>query len=91
MKKTLMISVCLLCGMIGFVAADELQSAYEYAYNIGITTQPTQEKADLQGTLIRSHMAKMMVNYAIEVLGKTPDTSKNCTFSDIASESAEMR
>ena len=77
--------------MIGFVAADELQSAYEYAYNIGITTQPTQEKADLQGTLIRSHMAKMMVNYAIEVLGKTPDTSKNCTFSDITSESAEMR
>lgn len=36
-------------------------------------------------------MAKMMTNYAIQVLGQTPDTSKNCNFSDIAEESAELR
>ena len=87
----MIVSGCVLLSMIGYVAADELQSAYDYAYNIGITTQPTREQANLEGTLIRAHMAKMMTNYAIEVLGKTPDTSKKCTFGDIAAESAEMR
>jgi hypothetical protein len=30
-------------------------------------------------------MAKMLSVYAKEVLGKTPDTSKACTFTDIDS------
>jgi hypothetical protein len=35
---------------------------------------PTIQTADIEGTLIRAHMAKMMVNYAVKVLGKTPNT-----------------
>lgn len=44
---------------------------------------PSIQKANMTGTLIRAHMAKMMVNYAIKVLKSTPDTSRRCIFSDI--------
>jgi hypothetical protein len=71
--------------------SDELQGAYDYAYGIGITTQSSIDSANMYGSLIRSHMAKMMVNYATEVLGKTPDTSKACTFTDVANQSAELK
>ena len=30
-------------------------------------------------------MAKMLSNYAINILGLTPDTSKDCDFSDVSS------
>jgi hypothetical protein len=36
-------------------------------------------------------MAKMMVNYAINVLQRVPDTTKICQFSDIADQSAELQ
>jgi hypothetical protein len=45
----------------------------------------------MTGLLIRAHMAKMMVNYAIEVLGKTVDTTKACVFTDMAGQSDEMK
>ena len=69
----------------------ELQSAYTYAHSIGITTMPSIDAANMYGNLIRSHMAKMMVNYAKEVLGKTPDTSLACNFTDVAWESTELK
>jgi hypothetical protein len=52
----------------------ELNAAYLYAYNIGITTQSTVQQADLTGSLIRKHLAKMISNFAIKELGKTPNT-----------------
>ena len=70
---------------------NELYNAYQYAYTIGITTMPTIEQANIYGNLIRSHMAKMMTNYAIEVIGLTLDTWANCVFDDIANESAELQ
>lgn len=69
----------------------ELQSAYTYAHSIGITTMPSIDAADMYGNLIRSHMAKMMVNYSKNVLGKTPDTSVSCNFTDVAGQSAELQ
>jgi hypothetical protein len=45
----------------------------------------------MEGKLLRSHMAKMMVNYALKVLKKIPDTSRACEFTDIASETSEMK
>lgn len=69
----------------------ELEGAYDYAYGIGATTQPSIETANMYGSLIRSHMAKMMSNYAMEVLGQTPDTSLACEFTDIANQSAELQ
>ena len=71
--------------------SDELQGAYDYAYAIGITTQSTIDTANMYGTLIRAHMAKMMVNYATEVLGLTPNTSLTCEFTDVANQTEELQ
>ena len=64
--------------------SDELQGAYDYAYGNGITTMSSIENANMYGSLTRVAMAKMMANYAIEVLGQTPDTSKVCEFPDVS-------
>ncbi len=71
--------------------SDELLGAYDYAYGVGITTQSSVDSADMYGSLKRSHMAKMMSNYAKEVLGSTPDTTKACAFTDVANETAELQ
>jgi hypothetical protein len=70
--------------------SDELQDAYDYAYGMGITTQGSIDSANMYGTLIRSHMAKMMVNYAKE-LGQTADTSVEVNFTDVADQSTELQ
>ncbi len=69
----------------------ELNNAYLWAYANGITTMNTIQKANMWGTLIRSHMAKMISNFAIKFGGLTPDTSKSCTFDDITNQSTEMK
>ncbi len=71
--------------------SSELEGAYDYAYGIGITTQSSIDNANMYGNLIRSHMAKMMSEYATKVLELTPDTSKTCEFNDIANETAELQ
>lgn len=71
--------------------SDELQGAYDYAYGMGVTTQDSIDNANMYGSLIRSHMAKMMVNYAKEVKSLTADTSLACEFTDIANQSDELR
>jgi hypothetical protein len=64
--------------------SNELQDAYTYAFDNGITTQSPIDNANMYGSLTRIAMAKMMANYAVEVLGKTPDTSKDCTYPDVS-------
>ena len=64
--------------------SDELQGAYDYAATNGITTAASIDTANMYGSLTRVAMAKMMANYAIEVKGMTPDTTKSCTFSDVS-------
>lgn len=95
MKKIYFISAILCASLISAVVAEtytsELQSAYSYAHDLGITTQSTIDTANMYGSLIRSHMAKMMVNYAESILGKTPDPSKDCVFNDVADQSEELK
>lgn len=69
----------------------ELNTAYQYAYSIGITTMPSIQQANINGSLIRAHMAKMMVNYAKEVLGKTANTNIICVFTDTDDQTSEMK
>ncbi len=69
----------------------EFNDAYTFAKEKGITTMPSIQEADMEWKLLRSHMAKMMVNYAINVLWKTLDTSKACNFSDMTNQSDEMK
>lgn len=61
----------------------ELNLAYLYAYNMWVTTMPNIFKADLEWKLIRSHMAKMMVQWSKKVLGVKANTGINCKFDDI--------
>jgi len=42
------------------------------------------ENANMYGSLTRVALAKMMANFAMDVLGLTPDTSKDCSFSDVS-------
>ncbi len=71
---------------------EEFIQAYIYAHQFGITSLPTIDEADMEWTLVRSHMAKMMVNYVVNVLHqKTMNTWTICTFDDISNESSEMQ
>ena len=60
--------------------------AYNWAFKNGITTMPSIDEADMEGGLTRIAMAKMLSQYAINILGKTPDTSKVATFSDVTAQ-----
>ena len=63
----------------------EQQDAYNYAYSQKITTASSIENANMNGSLTRIAMAKMISYFAVNVLWLKPDTSKNCTFSDVSS------
>ena len=71
--------------------SDELNNAYIYAYHLGITTMPTIGQANMEWTLIRSNMAKMISTYAIKVRGMQPNTWAICVFDDIADQTIEMQ
>jgi len=73
------------------ISSPEYKLAYEFAYTYQITTMPTCIDANMDGSLIRSHAAKMMSNYAMNVLDKEPDTEKVCEFDDMWDESNEMK
>ncbi len=61
----------------------EFQQAYEFAKWYWITTMSTIQKADMDGKLTRIAMAKMLSQYAINILWKTPDTTQNNKFNDV--------
>ena len=61
----------------------ELEGAYAYAADKGITTMDTIDSANMYGSLIRIHLAKMMSEYAQDVLDMEADTSKDCSFVDL--------
>ena len=69
----------------------ELNNAYLWAHKIGITTQTSIQEANLEVKFYRSHLAKMISEYAVKQLKKTPNTSMKCKFTDIKKQSAEMR
>ena len=63
--------------------SQELQEAYDFAYKNKITTQNSIDKADMNWWLTRIAMAKMLSQYAINILWKSPDTSKIPNFWDV--------
>ena len=71
--------------------SEELTKAYLYAYKIGITTQWPIARANLQWTLIRKHAAKMISQFAINVLHKQPNELASCNFYDMKEETLEMQ
>ena len=65
-----------------FAYTQEEQEAYEWAYQYGITTQPTIEAANLDGNITRQAFAKMVVNYLEKVVLLEESTSNSCSFPD---------
>lgn len=63
----------------------ELNDAYQFAYDFGITTQNSIFSANMQWWLNRIAMAKMLSEFAVNVLGLTYDSS-TCYFSDISQD-----
>ena len=54
----------------------EFNEAYSFAKSNGITTTSSIDKAKMNTSLTRIEMAKMLSNYAINILWKEPDASK---------------
>ena len=64
----------------------ELQQAYNWAYKNGITTMNSIEKANMKWNLTRAELAKMISNYAINILWEQPNKTWDCLFKDVSSE-----
>lgn len=58
----------------------ELQQAYNWAHENKITTMDSIDRANMNWEITREEMAKMISNFAINVLWMTPDTTKSCFF-----------
>lgn len=70
---------------------EEMTSAYLFAYKAGITTRWPITAASLKNSLMRNHAAKMISQFAMRVLEKTPDDKVVCKFTDMQEESLEMQ
>ena len=62
----------------------EFQQAYKFAHENGITTKDTIQSAQMNGKLTRIAMAKMLSQYAVNVLWKEPDTTQTTKFNDVS-------
>ena len=60
--------------------------AYDWAYQNGITTQDSIEKANMKWRITRAELAKMISNYSINVLWMKRDESRDCIFLDVSDE-----
>lgn len=82
-----------ICGVNQSNHPDELKIAYLYAYNYGITTLCPIRESMLDGYLYRNHFAKMISEYAVNVVWKTPNIWKEwCdSFQDIEDDTEELK
>jgi hypothetical protein len=64
----------------------EMNNAYEFAHRLWITTTDSIENANMEGELTRIAMAKMLSQYAINVLWLRPNLLKKMSFSDVDEE-----
>ncbi len=69
----------------------ERNDAYLRAYNLWITTVSPIQNAELDTQLLRKFAAKMIAEFAIEVVGILPDEGKLCSFTDISEETPELQ
>ena len=64
--------------------SDEQNKAYQYAYHYWITTKAPISNANIDWNLTRIAMAKMLSQYAINVLWMKPDKNRNNQFKDVS-------
>ena len=61
----------------------EFNNAYKFSYKNKITNIKSIKKAGMNSKLTRIAMAKMLSQYAINILWKSPNMSLTCTFNDV--------
>ena len=85
-KKLLSVFVVSLFLSVSFakIYSIEEKEAYDYSYWNNITTMDSIDNADMWWNLTRIAMAKMVSNYATNILWLVPDEDKNCYFSDVS-------
>ena len=64
--------------------SDEMNKAYQYSYHYWITTKNNIRDAAVNQQLTRIAMAKMLSQYAINVLWIKPDATRNNEFADVS-------
>ena len=64
--------------------SDEMNQAYQFAYHYGITTKTNIKDAAMNWELTRIAMAKMLSQYAVNVLWIKPDVTRNNEFADVS-------
>lgn len=74
-----------------YAYTQEQQEAYQWAYKYNITTQPTIEKAKMNGNLTRQAFAKMVVNYLENVVGVKQSASNTCYFPDESKITGDLK
>jgi hypothetical protein len=81
------------CSIKGSTYPLEQNTAYLYACDQDITTMRTIQSARVEDQITRAELAKMISQYAISILGKKADLTKDCSaFSDsIASSSQDLQ
>ncbi len=70
---------------------EETHEAYLFARKNSVTTMDTCQKARTNNHLTRWEAAKMIVNFAMNVLNKQPDVTRTCVFADMDVSNAEMK
>ena len=65
---------------------NEMNDAYEFAYANWITTMKSIDEAEMLDGLTRIAMAKMLSQYAINVLGKSPADVEVPNFTDVSAD-----
>lgn len=63
--------------------SQEMNDAYQFAYEHGITTMDSIQKANMEWWLTRIAMAKMLAYYAINILSMKPDETRINKFRDV--------
>ena len=71
--------------------AEELFAAYTFAFDKSITTMKNIADARMCDGVSRIELSKMITNYAINVLKKSPNTNIVCSFDDVSGQSEEMQ
>jgi hypothetical protein len=77
-------------SVFGATYSAELEGAYNWAHEKGVTTMSSIDNANMYGAITRAEMAKMLSVYATEVLDYKADTSKACNFTDIDSVKGDL-
>ena len=73
-----------------WVILSDYMTAYNWAFENGITTKPTIQEAKIDKQISRAEMAKMISQYAVKVEYKIPNPAEKCNFTDISKVTPDL-